>query len=155
MKTLKPANDKEQYIAVLTPRHEIGISFNNLQLIMLKTLEFVNEYHPDTEHFTYIYDGVKASSEVVGAVNILQTAMTGYPNKFVSRRKLDLDLDMHGPRARSVWLSEVLQHKPALLLILDDGYDRLFTEAKTLAEQYEIETMIRQVKHVELKPTIR
>lgn len=155
MKDLKPPIDKEQYIAVLTPRLEIGTSFNNLQLYMLKTLEFVNTYYPETEQFTYIYDGVKGANDVIGAVNILQTAMNGYPNKSVSRHKLALDLDMHGSRARSVWLSEVLKAKPALLLILDDGHDKIFKEAKTLAEQYDVETMIRPVKYIPAKQLLR
>lgn len=155
MKELNPPSEKEKYVIVLTPRQNIGTSFENLQRIMIKTLDFAQTYYPDTEIFTYIYDGVKATGEVIGAINILQSSMNGYPNKSITRKKFDLDVELYGPKAREEWLKKVLETDPAVVLILDDQHDTFLTKAQKMCETVGTETMVRKVKYIEPKTIVR
>lgn len=155
MKELKEAQANEKYIAVVTPRYNVGTSFDNLLIYLIKALEFVSYDFPDTNQFTFIIDGTKGSSEVIGAINIVQTSMNGYKDRSATRRKLDLDIELHGPKAREMWLKKVLESEPAVVLILDDQHDTFLTKAQKMCETVGTETMVRKVKYIEPKTIVR
>lgn len=104
---------------------------------MIKSLEFVSYDYPDTNQFTFIIDGTRGSSEVIGAINIVQTSMNGYKDKSATRRKFDLDVELHGPKAREEWLKKVLETDPAVVLILDDQHDTFLTKARRCVKRSE------------------
>lgn len=155
MKELKLPAENEKYIAVLTPRQNVGTSFENILSYVIKSLEFVSYDYPDTNQFTFIIDGTRGSSEVIGAINIVQNSMNGYKDKSATRRKFDLDIEFNGPKAREVWLKTVLETDPAVVLILDDQHDTFLTKAQQMCETVGTETMVRKVKYIEPKTIVR
>lgn len=155
MKELKAPSENEQYIAVLTARQNVGTSFENILSYVIKALDFVQYDYPDTNQFTFIIDGTRGSSEVIGAINIVQTSMNGYKDKSATRRKFDLDVELYGPKAREEWLKKVLETDPAVVLILDDQHDTFLTKAQKMCETVGTETMVRKVKYIEPKTIVR
>lgn len=145
-KKQKVNHDKEHVIVVVAPRKQYEHNYNPVLAGVIQVIDQL-EYKSDgaKQGFVFLHDGVSSGSLslVLQVVNNLQALMPGR-DRYLSLRKLDLDIEFHGKEAQNEWVQSTFDYEPDYFLILDDGDYFTSTLAKTLADVRKIDrTVVR------------
>jgi hypothetical protein len=118
MPKFKIDKETEYLIAILGPR-----TTGHYSLIMPAVIRAVD--HVETPErragFVFMHDGVTSGStgEVMEAVNKIQGTLSSF-GRFVTLRKLPLDIEMHGKNSHYRWVDAAIELKPDLFVVLND-----------------------------------
>ncbi|QLF83424.1 hypothetical protein SEA_NICEHOUSE_211 [Rhodococcus phage NiceHouse] len=144
---MKVDKNNEYLIGVLGPRYQ-----GNYGLILpavMKAIDRVKyEAERDLKNFVFIHDGVSSGStgEVIAAVNIIRRSLSSGYDIHIGHRKKALDIEMHGKQSHYRWAEELIDLKPDLLLLIDNGEWHQVQYANKLAEQNSIPIAVVNIK---------
>lgn len=134
-------HDKEHVIVVVAPRIQYEHSYNPVLAGVIKVLDQL-EAKEKKQGFVFLHDGVSSGSlsYVLQVVNNLNALMPD--NRYLSLRKLDLDIEFYGKESQNKWLEQTLEYDPDYFLILDDNDYFTSILAKEIADLRKIERLV-------------
>lgn len=144
----KVDKSKEYVIAVLAPREKT--SYGVIMRNVIKSIGVVENLTDDQhEHYVFIHDGVTSGSTgyLIETLNkIKESAVHFEEPRFISYRKLPLDIEMHGKNSHFHWVDEALKLKPHLLLIFDTGDSPVVEYAQRAAKRADVQVDVYQTR---------
>lgn len=144
--SVKINRETEHFIAVLGPRYQ-----GNYSLVLpgvIKAIDLVEaESDKQKEAFIVVHDGVTSgvTGEVMEAINKTKGSLRLY-GRYITMRKLPLDIELHGKQSHYRWVDQIIEQKPDLFLLFDNGEWKQVAYALRKAKEAGIPTHLVQIR---------
>lgn len=142
-------NHSEEFvIGILTPMYKCN--YRSVMTNIIRIMGVLEANDPEErKHFLFLHDGVMrgTTSYVVETINkVRNSAMNFKEPRQIRHSSLPLDIKMYGKRSYHEWVCRVLEMKPDLLLIFDDGDMSALSFAKSKADEAGVDYEVVKVR---------